>query len=38
MDTATRVQILDEVVNIQHSVNFLGEAMDLTIQPTAKSK
>ena len=36
MDTATRVQILDQVNRILHSTNALGKGMNPIILPPAK--
>ena len=38
MDTVTGVQILDNVVHIQHSANTLGKNMNLTILPPTMGK
>ena len=38
MDTATRVQILDETDCISHSTNTLGEGMNPIILPPAMGK
>ena len=38
MDTATRVQILDETDSISHSTNTLGKGMNPVILPPAISK
>ena len=38
MDTATRVQILDETDCISHSTNTLGKGMNLIILPPAMGK
>ena len=38
MDTVTRVQILDEAVNISHNGNTLGKSMNPIIFPTVKGK
>ncbi len=38
MDTATRVQILDETDSISHSTNTLGKGMNPIILPPAMSK
>ena len=38
MDTATRVQILDETDCISHSTNTLGKGMNPTILPPAMGK
>ena len=38
MDTATRVQILDEADCISHSTNTLGKGMNAVILPPAMGK
>ena len=38
MDTATRVQILDETDRISHSINTLGKGMNPIILPPAMGK
>ena len=38
MDTANRVQILDESVSISHSASILKKGMDPTILPPVKGK
>ena len=38
MDTATRVQILDETDSISYSTNTLGKGMNLIILPPAMGK
>ena len=38
MDTATRVQILDETDDISHSTNILGKGMNPIILPPAMGK
>ena len=38
MDTATRVQILDENDYISHSTNTIGKGMNPIILPPAKGK
>ena len=38
MDTATRVQILDETDCISHSTNTLGKSMNPTILPPGMGK
>ena len=38
MDTATRVQILDETDSISHSTNTLGKDMNPIILPPAMGK
>ena len=38
MDTATRVQILDETECISHSTNTLGKGMNPVILPPAMGK
>ena len=38
MDTATRVQILDETDGISHNTNTLGKGMNPTILPPAMGK
>ena len=38
MNTATRVQILDETDCISHSTNTLGKGMNLIILPPAMGK
>ena len=38
VDTAARVQILNEAVCVSHSANTLGKSMNPTILPTAMGK
>ena len=38
MDSATRVQILDETDSISHSINTLGKGMNPIILPVAMGK
>ena len=38
MDTATRVQILDEADDISHSINTLGKGMNPIILPPVMGK
>ena len=38
MDTASQIQILDNVVYISHSINTLGKGMHTTILPSAIGK